>query len=54
MTLRFADGTTAQADAVVGADGVHSLVREIILGPEAPIHKGRIAYRAVFPALLNG
>jgi salicylate hydroxylase/6-hydroxynicotinate 3-monooxygenase len=55
VELRFADGTRAQADAVIGADGVHSLVREIIIGPDAPIHKGRIAYRAVYPsALLQG
>ena len=40
---------------MIGADGVHSLVRDIIVGPDAPIHKGRIAYRAVFSAaLLNG
>jgi salicylate hydroxylase/6-hydroxynicotinate 3-monooxygenase len=50
VTLSFADGSTAQADAVVGADGVHSTVRDIIIGPDAPIHKGRIAYRAVFDA----
>lgn len=54
VTLRFEDGSTAQADAVVGADGVHSVVRDIIVGPDAPIHKGRIAYRAVFPAKLMG
>ena len=53
-TLRFEDGSTAKADAVVGADGVHSIVRDIIVGPDAPIHKGRIAYRAVFPAALMG
>jgi len=52
VTLTFADGTRAQADAVVGADGVHSVVRDIIIGPDAPIHKGRIAYRAVFPSAL--
>ncbi len=52
VTLRFADGTTAMADAVVGADGVHSTVRDIVAGPDEPIHKGRIAYRAVFPAKL--
>jgi 2-polyprenyl-6-methoxyphenol hydroxylase-like FAD-dependent oxidoreductase len=52
VTLAFADGTRAQADAVVGADGVHSVVRDIIIGPDAPIHKGRIAYRAVFPSAL--
>ena len=55
VTLRFADGTRTEADAVIGADGVHSAVRDIIVGPDAPIHKGRIAYRAVFPSsLMNG
>ena len=55
VTLSFADGTTAKADAVIGADGVHSVVRDIIIGPDKPIHKGRIAYRAVFSStLLNG
>ena len=54
VTLRFADGTHAQADAVIGADGVHSLVRDFVVGPDAPIHKGRIAYRAVFPSSLLG
>jgi 2-polyprenyl-6-methoxyphenol hydroxylase-like FAD-dependent oxidoreductase len=55
ITLTFSDGTRAQADAVIGADGVHSTVREVIIGPDKPIHKGRIAYRAVFPsALLRG
>jgi 2-polyprenyl-6-methoxyphenol hydroxylase-like FAD-dependent oxidoreductase len=55
IELRFADGTRAQADAVIGADGVHSVVRDIIIGPDMPIHGGRIAYRGVFSsALLNG
>jgi salicylate hydroxylase/6-hydroxynicotinate 3-monooxygenase len=54
ITLRFEDGTGAKADAVIGADGVHSIVRDIVVGPDAPIHKGRIAYRAVFPAKLMG
>ncbi|HVA94392.1 MAG TPA: FAD-dependent monooxygenase [Candidatus Dormibacteraeota bacterium] len=55
VTLVFADGTRAQADAVIGADGVHSVVRDIIIGPDAPIHKGRIAYRSIFSSShLNG
>jgi salicylate hydroxylase/6-hydroxynicotinate 3-monooxygenase len=54
VTLSFADGTTAEADAVVGADGLHSLVREILLGPETPRFSGRVAYRGVFPAELLG
>jgi 2-polyprenyl-6-methoxyphenol hydroxylase-like FAD-dependent oxidoreductase len=55
VTLAFADGTQARADAVVGADGIHSVVREIIIGPDEPIHKGRIAYRSIFSSgLLKG
>jgi len=55
VLLTFADGSSAHADAVVGADGVHSVVRELILGTDEPVHRGRIAYRAVFPAaLMNG
>jgi 2-polyprenyl-6-methoxyphenol hydroxylase-like FAD-dependent oxidoreductase len=53
-TLHFADGTQADADLVIGADGVHSTVRDIILGPERPVNRGRVAYRAVFPASLMG
>jgi len=52
--LSFEDGSSAQADAVIGADGVHSLVREIVAGPDKPIHKGRIAYRAVFDSARLG
>ena len=55
FTLRFADGTGGTADAIVGADGVHSTVREILLGAEKPRFTGRIAHRTVFPsALMNG
>src|SRR2546428_4955082 len=37
VTMIFADGTRARADAVIGADGVHSVVRDIIIGPDEPI-----------------
>jgi 6-hydroxynicotinate 3-monooxygenase len=55
VTLRFADGSSARADAVIAADGVHSRVREIWLGRETPNFTGRVAYRTTFPAaLLDG
>jgi 2-polyprenyl-6-methoxyphenol hydroxylase-like FAD-dependent oxidoreductase len=50
VVLRFVDGTRETADAVIGADGVHSLVREIIVGPERPRFTGKVAYRTTFPA----
>lgn len=50
VTLIFSDGDRAQADAAIGADGVHSTVREILLGPEKPRFTGRVAYRTTYPA----
>jgi 2-polyprenyl-6-methoxyphenol hydroxylase-like FAD-dependent oxidoreductase len=52
VTLRFEDGTQHEADAVIGADGLHSVIRELMLGPENPRFSGRVAYRAVFPSEL--
>jgi 6-hydroxynicotinate 3-monooxygenase len=54
MRLSFADGTSADADIVIGADGVNSKIREILLGPEDPIYTGFVAYRAIFPTELLG
>ena len=54
IRLRFANGATATADAVVGADGVHSLVREILFGASPVNFTGRIAYRTTYPAALLG
>jgi 6-hydroxynicotinate 3-monooxygenase len=54
IALSFADGSHATVDAVVGADGVHSRVREILLGPERPTFTGRVAHRTVFPSALMG
>jgi 6-hydroxynicotinate 3-monooxygenase len=55
VRLRFANGAVADVDAVVGADGVHSLVKQILFGEDQPHFTGRIAYRTVFPASrLNG
>jgi salicylate hydroxylase len=49
-TARFADGSSAQADVLIGADGIHSGVRTALFGPDAPRFTGKICYRSVIPA----
>jgi salicylate hydroxylase len=47
---RFDDGSVAEADVLVGADGIHSAVRASVFGPDAPRFTGKICYRSVIPA----
>jgi len=55
VRLAFANGAIAVADAVIGADGVHSVVRDILFGASPVNFTGRIAYRTTYPAaLLDG
>jgi 2-polyprenyl-6-methoxyphenol hydroxylase-like FAD-dependent oxidoreductase len=44
------DGTTVQADIVVGADGPHSAVRRLVFGPEEQFVKPLGGYNAWFSA----
>jgi 6-hydroxynicotinate 3-monooxygenase len=54
-TLVFADRSRVEASLVVGADGIHSMVREALFGAEQPRFTGRVAYRTTYPTpLLNG
>ncbi len=54
VRLTFANGTSVVADAAVGADGVHSVVRDILFGVTPVNFTGRIAYRTTYPAALLG
>jgi salicylate hydroxylase len=47
---RFADGSVIEADIVVGADGIHSKVRESLFGADAPRFTGCICWRGMAPA----
>jgi len=49
-TLRFADGTTVETDVVIGADGMHSVVRGAVTNPSPAIDSGISAFRALVPA----
>lgn len=48
--LMFADGSTTEADVVIGADGVHSVVRGAVTEPSPARYSGICAFRALVPA----
>jgi salicylate hydroxylase len=50
--LRFADGQTAEADVLIGADGIHSMVRAALAEPGTATYSGLCAFRALVPAEL--
>jgi salicylate hydroxylase len=50
-TAVFADGTTATADAVIGADGIHSVLQGFVVAPAEPVFSGVVAYRGLVPCL---
>lgn len=43
------DGKVERFDAVIGADGIHSVVRTALLGADKPQFTGLVSYRAVVP-----
>jgi 2-polyprenyl-6-methoxyphenol hydroxylase-like FAD-dependent oxidoreductase len=47
VTATFADGRTACGDALVGADGIHSVVRAALHGHRPPDYVGYTAWRSV-------
>jgi salicylate hydroxylase len=47
VSLRFASGDVVHAPLVIGADGVHSKVRERLFGASSPQFTGCIAWRGV-------
>jgi salicylate hydroxylase len=50
VVARFENGTSAEADLLVGADGIHSRVRHLLFGPEKPRFTGCVAWRGLVPA----
>jgi salicylate hydroxylase len=47
--VRFADGSETRADLMIGADGIHSVIRTALFGPEHPEFTGVVSYRGVVP-----
>ena len=49
MRLTFANGHVAEADLVVGADGVRSMVRQYVTAGEGVVYSGTSALRGIVP-----
>lgn len=45
VDVAFADGSTGTYDLVVGADGIHSSIRRLVLGSVRPRHLGQVSWR---------
>src|SRR5204863_1576003 len=49
MVAHFADGSSAECDVLIGADGLHSRARLQLLNDGQPVDRGYIAWRGVTP-----
>lgn len=50
VTVTLRDGTRHTADLLIGADGVHSVVRRHLVGESAAEYSGMSAFRSLVPA----
>jgi 2-polyprenyl-6-methoxyphenol hydroxylase-like FAD-dependent oxidoreductase len=49
VAVQFSDGSTVEADVLVGADGLRSTVRQQCLPDVVPLYAGYVAWRALLP-----
>ncbi len=47
--VTFEDGSSAEAAFAIGADGIHSKVRECLFGEDKPVFTGAVAWRGLVP-----
>ncbi|MCJ1378979.1 hypothetical protein MMC17_002078 [Xylographa soralifera] len=51
--LTFADGTSAETDAVIGCDGIKSRVREHLFGMGSPVSYAHYSYKFAYRGLIS-
>ena len=52
VTALFSDGSRAQGDLIIGADGIRSTVRAQIMPEAQPLYAGYVAWRGMVPEAL--
>ena len=50
VAVTLADGRAFAGDVLIGADGIHSIVRAQLFGAEHPRYTGNVAWRGLLPA----
>jgi salicylate hydroxylase len=50
VEAHFENGASISVDALIGADGIHSVVRHALFGPEKPRFTGCVAHRGMVPS----
>ncbi|RYP43292.1 hypothetical protein DL768_009996 [Monosporascus sp. mg162] len=53
LLLKFCDGTTAEADAVIGCDGIKSRVRQLVLDGDDPAAVPHYAHESAYRCLVD-
>lgn len=48
--LHFDDGSQARGDVLIAADGIHSVLRSQMMGPQKPRFTGNVVWRTMVPA----
>jgi 2-polyprenyl-6-methoxyphenol hydroxylase-like FAD-dependent oxidoreductase len=54
MIATFVNGHSTEADFLIGADGIHSRVREQFLNDGPPVDRGYVVWRGISPAVPPG
>lgn len=54
VQVSFSDGSTGEYDLVVGADGIYSTVRRLVMNSPEPTYAGNMGWRSIVPTRIPG